>query len=184
MSRRGSPVDPLSPPPGPPPRRTRLELPPYRHVPGLTPHPVTHPDGHSYGVREEPVDLAGRRLPDDWRRMEEYLYGIDLFNRAYLWESHEAWEGVWHAVEGDRLVAGYLQGLIQVAASLLQHHLGHRRGSRNLLRKSADNQAAALDWLAERDRDRFMGIELAAWRQRVESHLDGVGPYPFLEPAE
>lgn len=181
MSPGKSTVKPLLPPPGPPPRRTGLELPPYRHLPGSTPHPLTDPKGHSYARREEPIELGERVLPEDWREVEEYLYGIDLFNRAFLWESHEAWEAVWHAVEGDRLVAGYVQGLIQVAAALLQHHLGRRRGVRNLWRKSAANQAAALDRLAEQDAERFMGIELAAWRRRVERYLDESGPYPFLE---
>lgn len=173
-------ASPLTPPPAPPSRRSRLVLPAYRHVPGLTPHPVTHPEGHSYGVREAPVELGERRLPRDWRRLEEYLHGVDLFNRAYLWESHEAWEGVWHAVRDDRLVADYLQGLIQAAAALLQHHLGHRRGARNLLRKSDANLAAARRWTQERSERRFMGVDLVAWWDELERHLDGGGPYPYL----
>lgn len=184
MSPGGPSPSPLETPPGAPPRWTDLPLPPYRHLPGSTPHPVTHPEGHSYGVREEPVELGERRLPEDWRRVEEYLYGVDLFNRAYLWESHEAWEGIWHAVRDDPLVADSLQGLIQGAAALLQHHLGHRRGARNLLDKSEANLAAARRWLEERPADRFMGVELADWQARLAEAVTAGGAYPFLRLEE
>ena len=69
-------------------------LPPYSYVPGLSPHPVSDPLGHSFGVYAppaEPLDessYAGNAI---------YLYAIDLFNHGFYWEAHEAWEALWHA---------------------------------------------------------------------------------------
>ncbi len=63
--------------------------------PAKTPHPTRDPEGHSYGL----PDLS---LPDlnheNWRKSEDYLFGIDLFNEGYWWECHEVLEGLWHAV--------------------------------------------------------------------------------------
>src|SRR4030095_3868699 len=70
-------------------------FPPYRFVPGLNPHPVSHPQGHSYRgrAREEPPP---RFAPERWRENVDFLHGCDLYNHAYWWEAHEAWEGLWH----------------------------------------------------------------------------------------
>src|SRR6266496_2854246 len=71
-----------------------MPLPPYAHVPGRTPHPISDPRGHSFGARHELPDA-----PDEkhWQQCRAYQYGIDLFNHGYYWEAHEAWEGLWHA---------------------------------------------------------------------------------------
>ncbi len=49
----------------------------------------------------------------------EWRYGVDLFNYAYYWEAHEAWEAVWTSTraEPERTI---VQGFIQIAAALLQ----------------------------------------------------------------
>jgi predicted metal-dependent hydrolase len=80
-----------------------------------------------------------------------FLFGIDLYHAAYLWEAHEAWEGVWKQAR-DPLV----QGLIQMAASLLKRHLGNERGARKLA-------GAALQRLrlAAREHPRQRGLDLA-----------------------
>jgi hypothetical protein len=156
-------------------------LPPYAYVPGVEPHPVTDPAGHSYGVREEVLRLGARRLPRDWRRVEEYLFGIDLFNAAYFWEAHESWEAVWHAVDRDAVVGRFLQGLIQASASLLQRHCGRRRGARNLLERSKANLEGAHGWLRERRRRAYMGVELGVWQETLERrHAEPGAPFPFL----
>ena len=103
-------------------------FPPYRHVPGVTPHPINDPEGHSYGLEEagdEPIPP-----PEAWRENEDYLYGVDLYNFAYWWEAHEAWEGLWHEAEDDYRL--FLQGLIQVSASLIKYHTRQLRGLRSL----------------------------------------------------
>ena len=92
-------------------------FPPYRHIPGVTPHPIRDPRGHSYGVEE--VHDAEPLPPEFWRQNEDYLYGVDLYNFAYWWEAHEAWEGLWHQAEGTYRL--FLQGLIQVSAAFIKH---------------------------------------------------------------
>ena len=133
------PLRPLTPPDGPPPRLTERPLPRYRHVPGLTPHPVTHPDGHSHGIVETPLSLDEIDLPRDWSSCEPYLEGVDLFNRGFFWEAHEAWETVWLAAGPGTTVGRFLQGLIQAAAALLKRHVDMPTGSRNLLARSLGN---------------------------------------------
>src|SRR2546430_17222014 len=89
-------------------------LPPYTFVPGQTPHPVSDPEGHSYGARHETPESVG---PDDWRSSRPYLFGIDLFNAGFYWEAHETWEGLWHARGPPGRTADFLKGLIQMTAA-------------------------------------------------------------------
>ena len=102
-------------------------FPPYRHVPGVTPHPIKDPQGHSYGLEENHGPILP---PIAWREIEDYLYGVDLFNFAYWWEAHEAWEGLWHPATGDYRL--FLQGLIQVSAALIKYHMRMLRPLRTL----------------------------------------------------
>ena len=171
----------LEEPPGAPGRYSRAPLPPYRHVPGLTPHPATDPSGHAYGIAEPSPSVACRELPDAWNRCAEYLYGVDLFNRAYLWEAHESWEVVWIAAGKDSDPARFTQGLIQTAAALLRWHLGTPRGARNLLRKAGTNFEPIENGLERGGREAYMGVALAAWRHAVAHFIDREGPYPFLK---
>lgn len=149
------------------------------------PHPVTDPRGHSFGVRDQPVELGGRCLPEDWRQVEEYLYGIDLFNAAFFWEAHESWEAVWHAVERDSAVGGFLQGLIQAAAALLQRHCNHRQGSRNLFSRATANFDRVDEWLAARGRADYMGVDLDGWQTELRAYVSGESNrFPFLRLAD
>jgi hypothetical protein len=110
-------------------RYTQRALPAYRHVPGFTPHPIRDPDGHSYG-------LPALDLPDlnteAWETCEEYLYGIDLFNEGYWWESHEVLEGLWHAAGIGSPAAHALQAVIQCAAAHLKASIDCPRGAMRL----------------------------------------------------
>ena len=103
-----------------------FSFPPYRHVPGETPHPHRDSQGHSYGLMPEHdgMPLTG----DSWPRSRAYLIGADLFNHAYWWEAHEWWEALWRLEERGATVALYLQGLIQVAAGFIKWHQGNQRG--------------------------------------------------------
>lgn len=102
-------------------------LPPYTHVPGRTPHPVSDPRGHSFGNRSEnvkPLPAAGRPLLDG------LLWGIDLFNHGYFWEAHEAWEGLWHASGRRGAEADFFKALIQLAVAGVKHYEGRDEGMR------------------------------------------------------
>lgn len=106
----------------------QMPFPSYRHIPGVTPHPIRDPLGHSYGM-EEVVDE--KPLPPEmWKQNKAYLYGVDLYNFAYWWEAHEAWEGLWHQAEDTYRL--FLQGLIQVSASLIKYHMRMLRPLRTL----------------------------------------------------
>src|ERR1035437_2234874 len=66
------------------------------YVPGVHAHPRRDPTGHSYRPAPQ-LDRHPPWAPEEWRTLDDWLYGVDLFNRFYFWEAHEAWEGLWAA---------------------------------------------------------------------------------------
>ncbi len=107
-----------------------LEFPPYRHLPGQTPHPRTHPQGHRFALPSVDLPLTA----ESWPTHRAYLAGVDLFNNAYWWEAHEAWESPWKvSAPASR---HHLQGLVQLAAALIKWHQGNQRGMDTLARSS------------------------------------------------
>lgn len=142
-------------------------FPSYRHIPGVTPHPIRDALGHSYGV-EEPSD-AEPMPPEMWRQNEDYLYGVDLYNFAYWWEAHEAWEGLWHqAADTYRL---FLQGLIQVAAAHIKYHSRMLRPLRTLSTAGRDKlrQSAVECREAGNANGIYMGLELPAFLETADA---------------
>lgn len=127
-------------------------FPPYRHVPGVTPHPIRDPQGHSHGLEEDDCPVS---LPAAWRQTEDYLYGVDLFNFAYWWEAHEAWEGLWNKTEDDCRL--FLQGLIQISAALIKYHMRQLRGLQSL---STNGRTKLLHVLTNLDDPIYMGVNL------------------------
>jgi uncharacterized protein len=115
------------PDPGPRRRYSSRDFPGYRFVPGVRPHPLRDPGGHSLAS-----GTALRRhapwQPEEWRSLDDWLFGVDLFNAHFFWEAHEAWEGLWAAKERTTVPALFLQGLIQIAAAMLKTHLGSLAG--------------------------------------------------------
>ena len=131
-------------------------FPPYRHGPGVTPHPRRDPRGHSFGADEPgaPAPLEA----SSWTSNETYLFGVDLYNFAYWWEAHEQWEALWRLAGAATDTGVFLQGLIQVSAALLKWHGGKRRGFVGLSAKGCDRLtrvAGRLDGAA------YMGLALA-----------------------
>ena len=120
----------------------RRPFPPYRYVPGLQPHPMRDPTGHSYEPRQQ-SSLPTEWNPAGWRSLSDWLWGVDLFNAFYFWEAHEAWERLWASKPKTSIPALMLQGLIQIAAALLQTHLGSLSGASNLARNGLDKLARA-----------------------------------------
>ena len=131
-------------------------FPVYAFLPGRDPHPTRDPRGHSFGAEAaRPPCLP----PGRWRESEAYLYGVDLYNHGYLWEAHEAWEGLWHASKSDADQAAFLQGLIQCAAAALKIPMEQPGG----LTRLAGMGAARLEEVARRAGARFMGLEIPAF---------------------
>jgi uncharacterized protein len=110
-------------------------LPPYSHVPGLSPHPMSDARGHSFGREEpapQPLDLA------TYRENAAYCYAVDLFNHGFYWEAHEAWEGLWHACSRRGPTADFLKGLIKLAAAGVKAREGRAAGVRRHARRAAE----------------------------------------------
>ena len=152
-------------------------FPPYAFLPGRDPHPTRDPRGHSFGAAgERPPFLP----PERWRESTPYLWGADLYNNGFLWEAHEAWEDLWHVSKPDRVLALYLQGLIQCAAAWLKIPMEQPRGVERLSALALEK----LDEVARAFGDRYMGLDLDAFRPAVRAFaaaqpcaLDG---YPVL----
>lgn len=163
------------PPTGDSNRLTDRPLPSYAHTPGVTPHPVSDPEGHSHGEEAsaaEPLD------PTRWRENSDYCYGIDLFNGGFYWEAHEAWERVWIACGRRGESADFLKGLIKLAAAALKHREGRPKGVRRHASRALEllPDAAAV----------FAGVDLADLR-RAGSMADGnqsFAPRLRIAPAE
>jgi predicted metal-dependent hydrolase len=163
-----TPIDrPVSGAPGAPPLfLPDVPFPPYRFVPGHTPHPFAQKGGYAYGERPPAPPFLPRA---DWRGNEPYLRGLDFFNRGWWWEAHEAWESLWHVVEGrDAAQHALLKALIQLAASALNRERAHDRGAEDLLVTAlAGLQRAAL----EAGGPQLMGLDLDDLARSAQHHL-------------
>ena len=157
-----------APQPAPSLRTPHLGLPPYRYLPGRSPHPLRHPDGHRWGHPPPP------RI-DPWHQDPRWPHGQDLFDHRYYWEAHEALEFLWHGLHPLQPEAVLLQGLIQAAASVLRAHLGDPVSAASLHRRACarlNAAAAALGPVAH-------GVDLPATVAALDAHAAG-GPWPLL----
>jgi hypothetical protein len=132
-------------------------FPAYAYLPGRDPHPTGDPRGHSFASEPEPPPPY--LPPARWRENGDYLYGVDLYNAGYLWEAHEAWEGLWHRAKHDALQAPFLQGLIQCAAAALKVPMGQPNG----LARLAEQGTARLERVAREVEGEFMGLDVPAF---------------------
>ena len=75
--------------------------------------------------------------------------GVEHFNAGRFWHAHEDWEHLWKSlkgVAGQDLVDG-VQGLIQIAAMLLNHERKKVRGVTNLWTKASAKLEPVIDGL-------------------------------------
>ena len=149
-------------------RYTENEFPVYRFIPGIHPHPVNSPEGHSYGLEEEEVSKWNS---DDWRLKEDYLYGIDLYNYHFYWEAHEAWEGLWLASVKRSSEHMFIQGLIKMGAALLKIRMASYEiqdliGARTLSK-------SGIDLLSKVGLSNFMGVDIESY---LSSYSDYINP--------
>lgn len=145
------------------PRYTRIPFPAYRYVPGRSAHPRRDPLGHSFGKEElEPVRLD----PDTWNKSIPYLHSIDLYNYAYWWEAHEAFEALWQGAEKDSPLSQMFRGLIQIAASNLKRFMGAEDAAKALATRGlARLSSAPSPWL---------GMDVREFEWDVLDYLSGV----------
>jgi len=152
-------------------------FPRYMHEPGKTPHPYRHEDGHSHGQPEPTVSPLDPAAPFD---SEAYLFGFDLFNHGYFWESHVWWEALWHAHGRTGDIADLLRALIRLAAAGVKAR-GEIPGG---VRKHGRATAGILDDIRERTgSDSLAGIHLGELATQARSLADATrdsGTHPHL----
>jgi len=148
-------------------RHTDRSFPPYAFVPGEHPHPTRDPRGHSYS--EEPEPPVPSVEPEAWRSCEDYLFGVDLYNHGFLWEAHEAWEGLWHVSKHDPVQADFLQGLIQCAAGCLKVTMGQPRGTTKLVEQGTGR----LEGVVRLVGPEYMGLEVMEFLQAMRAFAAG-----------
>ena len=166
-------------------RLTEHPLPPYSYVPRMHPHPVSDPVGHSYGIAGDtidPTDELAIRSGHDW--------AIDLFNYGYYWESHEAWESIWHAFGGTGRQANFVKGLIKLAAAGVKAREGRAVGVKRHVGRAIEIVDESANADAGRS-DSCMGLSYAWLRAQVQlifdqpeafvedSHCDVMSVFPF-----
>lgn len=110
-------------------------FPPYTFVPGRAPHPESDPTGHSFGRERTPAVGLDQT---SWMTSKPYLFGLDLFNAGFYWESHVEFESLWIAVGRKGVVADFLKGLIDLAASGVKHLEGRLDGAKNHAHRAGD----------------------------------------------
>lgn len=147
----------------------------YRFIPGQTPHPTADPRGHSYRAPGTPEPEVALVLPDAWATSADYLYGCDLYNHAYWWEAHEAWEGLWQLADKEGIQGLFLQGLIQSSACHLKQFVGHANGVVRLRRSSIGYLRTVLDRLGDAS---YMGLDLVASISHFESYYHALCSQP------
>jgi hypothetical protein len=132
-------------------------FPPYAFVPGRSPHPTSDPAGHSFGI--EPV-VPPRVEPERWQECRPYLYGIDLFNAGFYWESHVAWESLWMGCGRKGMVADFLKGLIKLAAAGVKALEGKPEGVKSHSGRAAELWHKVVSSLGS-EQDLFMGFRIS-----------------------
>ncbi len=109
-------------------------LPAYAYVPGGPwPHPAR--EAERLGI---PRPIAPPIEEDDWSDSPLYLHGIALFNGGYYWESHEAWEYLWHAHHRQGPTADVLKALIKLGAAGVKVRDRQPHGVRIHARRASD----------------------------------------------
>ncbi len=142
------------------------EFPAYSYVPGLWPHPHSHPLGHRFGPPFPTPQL------DDFANDPTFRLGIELFNAGYYWEAHEAWEHLWHAAGRGGWLADLFKALIQLAVAGVKVREGREDGVRGHARRAAEMFASL--------RDRDCGVDAAA----LGGHAQDVADKPPAQPPE
>jgi hypothetical protein len=144
------------------PRYANRPLPAQRHLPGRTPRP-----------RTAAAPPAGVRFAAaTWWLCEDFRHGVDLWNRRYFWEAHEAWEEPWRAAGRDTPPGRLLQGFILLAAAAVKHEVGASGPARRLAARAARCLRQA--------RDASPHVDAHAFAAAVEHWLSGARPDPPL----
>ena len=147
-------------------------LPPYTYVPGGPwPHPISSPQGHSYGQAASKGLLATEPTGPQSPRFRR---GVALFNAGYYWEAHEVWEGLWHAYGRHGVLADVIKALIKLAAAGVKVREGQEHGVRVHARRAAELFTSARGAGPSHQ----LGLNLHEWAERSRN----VAESPPLDP--
>lgn len=149
-------------------RLSQVSFPPYTHLPGKTIHP-NKPGGHQHERGEAPTHQLDPEHPFDH---EIFCYGIDLLNHGYYWESHVAFEAIWHAQGRRGDIADLLKALIKVGAAGVKQSLGQETAAQAHLDRAFD----LLEKLRQKS-SLFCGLDLDELIQITPDKIE-VTPYP------
>lgn len=159
------------------PRLSARAFPSYRFVPGRTAHPAHTTPAPHLSDDDEALLCEAQAAARDGRSSERFCYGTDLYNYAYWWEAHEAWEPLWLAFALGDPPRRVLQALIQISAAHLQAFRGLRRGAGRLIERAEANLT-----VAHASQAGFFGLDVCGWfAESAKPYFDGRrGEYPFL----
>jgi len=132
-------------------------LPDHRYLPGYNARPT----------KESHLDPSTLVAPGLLHQTELFRFGVDLFNRSFFWEAHEAWEALWQGCEEGPFREG-LQGLIQLAAANLKEALRVRDGALRL----AETACRRID--NARAGGASFGIDLEDLTRRARGHFESL----------
>jgi hypothetical protein len=132
-------------------------LPGRAFIPGRGPKPVSSEQRSPYLAAEH------------WRDNAAYLWGVDLYNSGFVWEAHEAWEGVWRAAKHDATQATFLQGLIQCAAACVKSSMDDAIAARRVLERGLSR----LSRVYAEQGDAYMGLALGRFLAERAAAADG-----------
>lgn len=145
-------------------------VPAYSYVPG---GPWPHPGREAERLKSpKPVTVAIEN--DDWSGSPLYLHGVALFNGGYYWESHEAWEYLWHAHHRKGSIADTLKGLIKLGAAGVKVRERQPHGVLIHARRAAD----LFEAVARAHTPRLLGLDLIA----LAGHAAEIARHPPEDP--
>ena len=100
--------------------------------------------------------------------------GIENFNAGRFWNAHEDWEDLWKSLKGNAkqdLIDG-VQGLIQIAAMLLNHERKKSRGVASLWIKSSAKLEPVMGGL--------FGIDVASLYSECEPFYEDIDDFSLV----
>ena len=143
------------------PRYTHICLPEIKFIPGKT-NNIINPSiqSHIPEISEPSIEFTAQ----NWMQSERYLYGIDLFNYGYYWETHEVWEKIWLKLGRPSLTGIFIQGMIQLSVALLKKINSTHHGA-DLLKSKAIPKILS-------QKDIFLGIDIKNIVEQFNDFMD------------
>ena len=168
----------------------QCDLPPYRYVRGLNPHPTRESEGHSYKVKTPPPVPFHE---DNWLQCEPFVYGIDLYHQGYFWEAYHAWEELQKAAEKDSRESNFLQALMLNCTAMKRLYEHDARGIREKSQGARWRLSRLRSAGYDGPKNRLFGLDIAelieqmkrfyspAWWDDEKSFVQLTGDPPRLE---